>query len=214
MKIFSIAFALVLTVPSAAQDQSVLEEIQAEMANLREENQRIRAQLDQMNRARDPELDRLLRAQIGMAVDSAMQEAQADRRLTGGWNDGFFLASEDGKFSMEIGTLLQFRCDSQSPTKPHPGWWRPKSSKLSLIGMEQNSLDPTCSFVGMFISPRFNTFINLGVTREWTGLVNGLNFAKDVWLSYDFQNDWRVRLGQFVFTSTEKNQHQPGINWQ
>ena len=27
--------------------------------------------------------------------------------------------------------------------------------------------------------------------------MNGLNFAKDIWLSYDFQNDWRVRLGQF-----------------
>ena len=196
MKIFSIAFALVLTVPSAAQDQSVLEEIQAEMANLREENQRIRAQLDQMNRARDPELDRLLRAQIGMAVDSAMQEVQADRRLTGGWNDGFFLASEDGKFSMEIGTLLQFRAVATHRTNPIQGGGDQLIQNFTnRYGTELTRSDVILR--GHVYRPEIQYFINLGVTREWTGLVNGLNFAKDVWLSYDFQNDWRVRIGQF-----------------
>ena len=157
MKIFSIAFALVLTVPSAAQDQSVLEEIQAEMANLREENQRIRAQLDQMNRARDPELDRLLRAQIGMAVDSAMQEAQADRRLTGGWNDGFFLASEDGKFSMEIGTLLQFRAIANHRPNPIEGG-RSKYSKFHRsVWCRTHTF--RLELVVMFISQRLNTLL-------------------------------------------------------
>ena len=77
--------------------------------------------------------------------------------------------------------------------------------------MEQNSLDPTCWFVVMFIDPNCSTFLNLGVTREEPGLVNGLGFVKDLWLSYDFQNDWRVRLGQFKIHQLGRNQHQPGI---
>ena len=48
-----------------------------------------------------------MRAQIGMAVDAAMAQVQSEQQMTAGWNDGFFLASEDGKFSMELG-LVQF----------------------------------------------------------------------------------------------------------
>ena len=78
------------------------------MANLREENQRIRAQLDQMNRARDPELDRLLRAQIGMAVDSAMQEVQADRRLTGGGTMASFWRPKMENSPWKLGRCFSF----------------------------------------------------------------------------------------------------------
>ena len=32
-----------------------------------------------------------------------------DSGMTAGWNDGFFLASPDGRFRMEVGGLVQFR---------------------------------------------------------------------------------------------------------
>ena len=92
MKIAIVLLVLVCAPVSHAQDGDALAEIRAEMARLREENARIRGELDRMNRARDPELDRLMRAQIGMAVDAAMAQVQSEKQMTAGWNDGFFLA--------------------------------------------------------------------------------------------------------------------------
>ena len=87
MKIASVVLAFICVPMSHAQDGDALDEIRAEMARLREENARIRGELDRMNRARDPELDRLMRAQIGMAVDAAMAQVQSERQMTAGWND-------------------------------------------------------------------------------------------------------------------------------
>ena len=82
MKVASLVLALVCVPASYAQDGDALDEIRAEMARLREENARIRGELDRMNRARDPELDRLMRAQIGMAVDAAMAQVQSEQQMT------------------------------------------------------------------------------------------------------------------------------------
>ena len=60
VKIASVVLALICVPMSHTQDGDALDEIRAEMARLREENERIRGELDRMNRARDPELDRLM----------------------------------------------------------------------------------------------------------------------------------------------------------
>ena len=196
MKIVSVVLALIFVPVLYAQDNSALDEIRAEMTRLREENVRIRGELDRMSRARDPELDRLMRAQIGMAVDAAMGQVQSQRRMTAGWNDGFFLSSEDGKFSMELGALVQFRFINAHRPNPIRG------TQDSEVNNWQNrwgfEFARTELLVrGHFYRPELQYFLNLGVTREEPGLVNGLGFVKDLWLSYDFQNDWRVRVGQF-----------------
>ena len=51
MKIASVVLALICVPMSHAQDGDALDEIRAEMARLREENARIRGELDRMNRA-------------------------------------------------------------------------------------------------------------------------------------------------------------------
>ena len=49
---------------------------------------------------------------------------------------------------------------------------------------------------GHLYRPELQYFLNLGVTREEPGLVNGLGFVKDLWLSYDFRTT-ACSLGQF-----------------
>lgn len=196
VKIASVALALAFVPAVNAQDGDVLDEIRAEMDRLREENARIRSELDRMNRARDPELDRLMRAQIGMAVDAAMAQVQSEKKMTAGWNDGFFLASEDGKFSMQLGALVQFRFIYGHRPDPLRALQDPDINNWkNRWGFEFGRTDLLVR--GHLYRPELQYFLNLGVTREEPGLVNGLGFVKDLWLSYDFQNDWRVRVGQF-----------------
>ncbi|MEC8115628.1 MAG: porin [Planctomycetota bacterium] len=196
VKIASVVLALICVPMSHAQDGDALDEIRAEMARLREENARIRGELDRMNRARDPELDRLMRAQIGMAVDAAMAQVQSEQQMTAGWNDGFFLASEDGNFSMELGALVQFRfIHAQRPNPVNGTQDQELNNWENRWGFEFARTDLLVR--GHLYRPELQYFLNLGITREEPGLVNGLGFVKDLWLAYDFQNDWRVRVGQF-----------------
>ena len=156
VKIASVVLALVCVPVSYAQDGDALDEIRAEMARLREENARIRGELDRMNRARDPELDRLMRAQIGMAVDAAMAQVQSEQQMTGGWNDGFFLASEDGKFSMELGLW----CNSglSTPTALiHCVLCKIQTSTTGKIAGVLNSPEPTCWCVVICTGPNCST---------------------------------------------------------
>ena len=131
-----------------------------------------------------------------MAVDAAMAQVQSERQMTAGWNDGFFLASEDGKFSMGVGALVQFRFLHAHRPDPLRALQDPDINNWeNRWGFEFARTDLLVR--GHLYRPELQYFLNLGVTREEPGLVNGLGFVKDLWLSYDFQNDWRVRVGQF-----------------
>ena len=128
------------------------------MARLREENARIRGELDRMNRARDPELDRLMRAQIGMAVDAAMAQVESERQMTAGWNDGFFLASEDGKFSMGVGGFGAVPVSPRPSPRSSPVPCKTLTSTTGRIAGALSLLAPTCWFAATCTDPNCSTF--------------------------------------------------------
>lgn len=85
-----------------------LEAVQADTDDMREQVDALRAEAtrDWITQQRSDELRQLVR---DMLVDADTRHNLAGDGLLGGWSDGFFLASADGRFKLEFGGLLQER---------------------------------------------------------------------------------------------------------
>jgi hypothetical protein len=85
-----------------------LEATQEQMQSLKDEVARIRSDRgeDWMDERRAEEVKGLIREVI---ADAETRASYADTSMFAGWNKKFFLASEDGKFLLNLGGQLQFR---------------------------------------------------------------------------------------------------------
>lgn len=92
-----------------------LAQLKQEMAQLRQSNQQLQAQVGALqgsqneswlNERRAEEVKTLVREVL---ADADTRASMADGGMTAGYNKGFFLASEDGKFLLKVGGQVQFR---------------------------------------------------------------------------------------------------------
>ncbi len=129
------------------------------------------------------------RAEIGGLVSDALADAETRSSMlqsgaTGGYDGGFFLASDDGSFRLNVKGQLQLRFVASLQDNTADG-----TSDDTVYGFENTRT--RFSFGGHVIDPSWTYFIWAG----WTG--NGSSLLLDAWVQKDLGNGWSIRAGQF-----------------
>jgi len=179
---------------SSAGDESVqneLEQMRRQMQQLREENQAMRSDLDTLRAQVDDDWITTQRSEeIRQIVYDTLADADTrasllDDGMTAGWADGFFLASSDGRFRMNIAGQMQIRWiyNYHDQVDRHRQGFENTRTKLT--------------FSGHVFSRDLQYLVRTDVTRNEPGLVNGLDFLQDAWVRFLLDEHMSVRVGQF-----------------
>ena len=164
--------------------QEELDALRADNADMRTELSELQAVAndDWLTDARANEVRNLV---ADVLADSQMRSSLLDDGMTAGWSDGFFLASPDGKFKLEIGGQLQIRWAMNYKNEPdrYVSGWEVTRTNLR--------------FKGHVFNRDIQYFIRTDITRDETGLVQGIGYLKDAWVRFNFRNDFSMRIGQF-----------------
>ncbi len=180
------------------------EQMQQEMQRLREDNQAMRAELDEIRHSTG---DNWLTEQRAEEIRGLVADvlADADSRasllsdgLHAGWRDGFFLASPDGRFMLQLQGQMQFRYvysyhDTDPP--PFPAEIAPQQQRHAR-GFENTRTRLT--FRGHVFDRDLTYLVRGAFQRSRTDNPQGGGFALlDAWMRYHFNEEWSVRAGQF-----------------
>ena len=163
-----------------------------ELRETREEVRTLRREVSDLRAMNGDEwLTEQRAAEIRSIVQDVLVDADTRQSLmqglgTAGWDDGFFLASSDGRFLLELDALVQFR-NIQNFQDVQSDEWRG--------GFEISRTELTMR--GHIYNKDLTYLVRADVTRNEPGLVTGLWFLKDAWVRYHMNDDWSVRFGQF-----------------
>jgi hypothetical protein len=173
--------------PPASDIQSLIEQLkrqQTEIDSLRGEVTALRASNDEkwMTEQRAGEIRSLI---ADVLADADGRASMLQDGLTAGHDGNFFLASQDGRFLLELAGQMQLR------------WffnWHDAPDEYRM-GFENTRTKLT--FSGHVFNPDLTYLVRMDVTRNEPGLVTGLFFLQDAWVRYNLNNDWSIRGGQF-----------------
>ena len=162
-----------------------------ELAELRDEIDAVGCEIAELRGDGDAHwLDERREAQVRALIDETLADADArtsyqDGPLYAGWDDGFFLASPDDGFRMNVGGLVQLRFAANAADDPvgqsgdHAEGFTVHRARLKLDGH--------------IADPRVQYFLQLDTDRS-SGNVRLL----DAHLTYDFDDTTALRGGRFV----------------
>jgi len=173
-----------------------IQALEQDNAGLRQEVTKLR------DESGDPWLTEQRAAEIRSLVTDVL--ADADSRsslqasgLTAGWNDGFFLASPDGRFRLQVDGQSQIRYIINR---------RDRASGTDLTDRYRTGFENTrtrLTLRGHVFGPQFSYLVRGGFSREGGGTpvngeVGGGDFRLyDAWVRYQFDDMWSLRFGQF-----------------
>jgi len=166
---FGLIFSLVLATPGMGQDsvEDMLQKMQQDMKQLRQENEGMRVEIDELRALNDKDWLTGQRAEeIRGLVADVLADADTRSNLSGdgmvaGWSEHFFLASPDGRFKLQLDGQMQFRY---------------------LFRRRENTID---RHRGGFENTRTKlTFRGHVFSRDWTYLVRG-GFGRGITPSQD-----------------------------
>ncbi len=210
VKMGVLAVVLGLSSLAIAGDMDVQSELAALKAQMQAQQARIAqqdAQIAQMKgenwlNARRAEEVKALIADVLADADTRASLLQSG--MSAGYQDGFFLASADGNFRMNVVGQMQIRytlnTSDQAPVTV-PGTDRAESNEgFTLprikLGFYGHLFDPTITYG---LSGRFDTN---GLQQGQFGTndpfgEDGDFELEDAWVGYEFAEGWKVRGGQF-----------------
>lgn len=197
------AASLIWPYPTFAQDddtsreddpvQVQLRQMQEQLEALRNENQAMKGEIDELRAATNDDWLTEARAdEIRGLVSEVL--ADADTRasmlqdgLMAGWSEHFFLADPSGRFKLEIDGAMQIR------------WIYNYLERVPFSGVDQHrqgfeNTRTRLTFRGHVFSPDIQYLIRSDFSR--TGQ-NGNNQLLDAWVRYSFSDEWSFRFGQF-----------------
>ena len=160
-------------------------------------------------------------------ADSESRASLRQDTMTAGWNDGFFLASPDGRFKLEVGGFIQpaFMWSSINP---------PESDKLDQLpnryGFGSGGYNELI-FKGHVFSPaiqfmvKTNFVFNQAISIERNvgepnsqvqGSDSGNLTLLDAWVRINFSDNWSMRVGQYRLPYAREqlvvDQYQMGVS--
>jgi hypothetical protein len=152
----------------------------------------LRQQIDQLQRRLDDiqkqQQKAAANAEARQTVDQLAKDAEARSQLLGTGGDlhasygdnGLYIRSSDGNFSMHPGINFRFRYIANSRTDPSD----------SENGFEVRRLRPYVS--GNVFTPKLTYFFQGDTNRNGGSLT-----LLDAWVQYSFSNNWALKVGQF-----------------
>ena len=219
------------TAPAAPASGDVLarpaprvDELMKRLDSLEERNRELETRVTDLSRQQGEEwLGEQRAGQIrdivrDVLADSQTRSSLQDGGMTAGWNDGFFLASSDGRFRMNIGGFVQSRFTyssiQQGSFKGPPGntqqfVWDRKGQRYGFdVPNMQLWLD------GHVFSRDFQYMVKANIYHQMNStIVKGDNGTSsnanpgapdfggfellDAWIKLNIDDNWSVRTGQY-----------------
>lgn len=180
--------AAVCTLTSPAMAQSTDSVSPAEVAELRAQIQELRAEMAQMRETRDESwMERQRAEDVREIVQDVLAEAEGHTDLENGpiyagYDDGFFLRSADGAFTLEIGGRIQFRY--------YVDYLEGREDE-SEQGFQVRRAE--IGFEGTVITPRLGYALAIEIDRA----TDNAEF-KEVIISYDLTDHLTIAAGEFT----------------
>lgn len=172
-----------------AQQQQRLEQMQNRLDQVENENALLRRQTDQswLTERRAEEVKTLIREVL---ADAETRASLLEDDLTAGWKDGFFLASEDGKFLLRLFGQLQVRhvlntADNAQDNSEDPD----EDLDDTVNGFEMTRV--RIGFKGHIFDPSWKYFIWQGYNWDGSALL------LDAYITKVLGGGWSVSAGQF-----------------
>ncbi len=213
MTLSAIIMSSALCAVSVAQDDSVAQ-IRAELDSIRSENREMREQISQM---RSEHGDKWLTGQRAAEIRTIVTDVLADSHTrtnlqgagaTSGYSNGFFIASADGNFRLNLAILAQARFtwnyrpgsnigtvpagdENNVPTISGTGSGESQwnfENRRSQIGFSGNVMDPSWTYMAR---------LNYGSAVDPYTPQSGQMTLQDAWIAKDFGNGLSLKVGQF-----------------
>jgi len=213
-QLIRVFFVVVMTSCIASQSfaddiQKQLDEIRQRLEAVQHETEDMRGTLDDLKAENADWLTTKRAEEIKQLVYDVLRDAESRKSLTGdgilgGWSDGFFLASSDGRFKLKIGGLIQERLllnFQRVATSPSFDRWRG--------GLENTR---TRLNISGHIFDKDTTFL---VQAGWGWLdpnaISGSPLLRigprlwDSWIKFKLNDRWSAKLGVFMLPFTRES---------
>ncbi len=162
-----------------------------QMVDLQHSNEKLDAQLngDWMTTARAEEIRNLVH---DVLADADTRSSLMQDGMTAGWDEHFFLASQDGRFLLQLAGQMQARYiwNFQEEGDEYRAGFENTRTKLF--------------FKGHVFSPDWTYLVEGSFSRDGGGGTNGGSNTsggefqlQDAWVRHHLDNQWSVRVGQF-----------------
>ena len=158
-------------------------------------------------------------------ADSESRASLRQDTMTAGWNDGFFLASPDGRFKLEVGGFIQpaFMWSSINPPEDDPSL----DQLPNRYGFGSGGFNELI-FKGHVFSPAIQFMVKtnfvfnqaVGIAADSTNSVQGSDSGQlqllDAWVRINFSDNWSMRFGQYRLPYAREqlvvDQYQMGVS--
>ena len=186
-----LASGLALTGAASAQSNndamSEMAQIKAELATLKSQNG------DKwLTEERAAEIKSLVK---DVLADSETRTSLQGSGATSGYNNGFFIASADGNFKLQMNVLEQVRFTWNN--QPESNQAAPAITNVNEWGFENRRTAMT--FSGNVVDPTWTYMIrtNVGSAIDPYTPAPGAVVLQDAWAAKDFGNGFGLKVGQF-----------------
>ena len=137
-------------------------------------------------------------------ADAGTRASLQSDAMTAGWNDGFFLASPDGRFLLKIDGMTQFRFVLNHTRYVNPNPFN-NNGGLDRWRWGFENTRTRLTFSGHVFGPDLQYLVRGEFSRGVTGQVTpdisngdrGGFRLLDAWARYNLTEDWSLRIGQF-----------------
>lgn len=225
-----LAGVLGLVSPGWAQDASsvpqagpTLENLLQRIDSLERRNQALETQVTELKALEGEKwlsqerADQIRGIVADVLADSEQRASLRQDAMTAGWNDGFFLASPDGRFKLTVGGLIQPRFmwsrvrDTQfTPPDQYSTPYAIPDNLEDRYGFDSNYNELV--FKGHIFSPAVEYMVRTNVALGNTlslgnatdnggantqGPSTGQLYLMDAWARIHFSDNWSLRFGQY-----------------
>lgn len=215
--------------PGWAQDASstspagpTLEDLLQRIDSLERKNQALETQVTELKAIEGEKwlsqerADQIRGIVADVLADSEQRASLRQDAMTAGWNDGFFLASPDGRFKLSVGGLIQPRFmwshvrDNQLQSDGYVTPYEIPDLIQDRYGFDSNYNELV--FKGHIFSPAVEYMVRTNVALGNTltlgnatdnqgsntqGPTTGQMYLMDAWARIHFSDNWSLRFGQY-----------------
>ena len=184
--------------PAPGDVSAQVDTLKAQVAELKAANQQMQQQVNSLTNANDQAwLDERRAEEVKALVKEVLSDADtraslAESEVTAGHNNkGFFLASEDGTFFLNIWGQLQARYIVDSHHGPNPAG----TANSAFVDTHEDGFQlrrAKIGFEGFVGNPKIDYRILLSADRD-LGVIN----LEDAWLRYSVMDNLKIFAGQF-----------------